>query len=131
MRGRLTVVSMARVSLEPLNRSYPNRMATRLCRTVDSRKEDDSMLTVTSLAGAHLTDLLDGEAEDAVWRLVRRDRRLRLRKGHIHQDDRTFAHNGRVVLATDERIFAALSTRKIDVRLTEKGPRLKLQSTKV
>lgn len=85
------------------------------------------MLTMTPSAGARLTLLLDGQSNDAVCRIVRLDRRLKLRKGHVCENDRTFTHDGRVVLAVDEKVSAALESRKLDVRETERGPRLKLR----
>jgi len=64
------------------------------------------MLTVTNPAGVRLTHLLETKAEDAVLRIFSRNRKFRLGVGHLRPDDRTFAHEGRVVLALGARITA-------------------------
>ena len=86
------------------------------------------MLTLTDPAGARLAHLLNAKAEDAVVRIIRRKRRLQLRLGRLRPNDQTFAHNGRVVLAIDERMGTSLSLRKLGVRNTDSGPRLSFKS---
>jgi hypothetical protein len=44
-------------------------------------------------------------------------------------DDRTFEHDGRVVLVLDGHVSESLSRRKLDVRQTAEGPRLTLKRT--
>jgi hypothetical protein len=86
------------------------------------------MLTVTTPAGVRLTHLLQTKAQDAVLRIFTRKRRLRLGVGHLRPDDRTFAHDGRVVLVLDARMSRSLAQHKLDVRETQTGPRLSLKS---
>ena len=84
------------------------------------------MLQVTTPAAARMAHLLSARPENAVLRIVRRDQRLRLRLGIIRPGDQTFAHDGRVVLAIDERLGSKLSRGQIELRETQDGPRLRL-----
>jgi hypothetical protein len=85
------------------------------------------MLTVTDRAGARLAQLLHASGNDAVVRIERNKRRLRLHFDQLRPDDQTVLHNGRVVLALDERLSKTLASRKIEIRDTGAGPRLRLQ----
>lgn len=85
------------------------------------------MLVVTETAGARLNHLLSTLAEDSVARIVRGKSRLRLRRDHVRPNDKTFAHNGRIVLALDKKMSASLSSRELELRETDDGPRLGLK----
>jgi hypothetical protein len=74
-----------------------------------------------------MAQLLTAKADDAVLRIIRRKDRLRLRLSLVRPGDQTFAHDGRVVLALDERMRRSLSRRQIDIRQTNGGPRLRLK----
>jgi hypothetical protein len=86
------------------------------------------MLTVTSPAGARLAHLLETKGDDAVARIFFRNEKFRLGVGRLRPADRTFAHDGRVVLALDARISRSLEKHRLDVRETGSGPRLRLKS---
>ena len=86
------------------------------------------MLQVSMPAAARMAHLLNAKPENAVLRIVRRDQRLRLRLGTVRPGDQTFAHDGRVVLALDERIGTSLSLRQLELRQTDDGPRLLLKA---
>lgn len=84
------------------------------------------MLTMTDQAGARLIQLLGDSTGESVIRIVKRKRRLRLRRDQARPQDATFAHDGRIVLVLDERVSRSLSSRTLDIRQTDLGPRLKL-----
>ncbi len=86
------------------------------------------MLTVTNPAGVRLAHLLETKAENAVLRIFTRKRRLHLGVGRLRPDDRTFAHDGRVVLVLNARMSRNLAQHKLDVRETKLGTRLSLKS---
>src|SRR5262245_37592900 len=85
------------------------------------------MLHVSTPAAARMAHLLGARPENAVLRIVCRKQRLRLRLGTVHPGDQTFVHEGRVVLALDERIGTTLSLRQLELRQTDAGPRLRLK----
>jgi hypothetical protein len=85
------------------------------------------MLIVTNPAGARLAHLLETKGDAAVARIVLRKQKFRLGVGAVRPDDRTFAHEGRVVLAIDARIAKSLAQHQLDVRETTTGPRLSLK----
>jgi hypothetical protein len=85
------------------------------------------MLNVSTPAAARMAHLLKTKAADAVLRIIRRKDRLKMRLGRLHAGDQTFAHQGRVVLAIDQRIGKSLSLRHLDLRETATGPRLRLK----
>ena len=87
------------------------------------------MLKVSIPAAARMAQLLSAKADDAVLRIIRSKDRLRLRLGRMHPGDQTFAHNGRVVLAIDQRVGSSISLRQLDIRQTDTGPRLRLKSS--
>jgi hypothetical protein len=74
-----------------------------------------------------MAHLLSARPENAVLRIVRQDQRLRLRLGIVRPGDQTFVHDGRVVLAIDERLGTKLGQRQIELRETDDGPRLRLK----
>jgi hypothetical protein len=86
------------------------------------------MLKVSTPAAVQLAHLLHPKAGDAVVRIVRRKNRLRLRWSLVRPGDETFAHDGRVVLALDDRMRRSLSKRQLDVRQTDAGPRLRMKT---
>jgi hypothetical protein len=86
------------------------------------------MLHVSTPAAARLAHLLNARPENAVFRIVRRDQRCRLRLGTVLPGDQTFVHDGRVVLALDERMGTTLSLRQLELRQTDDGPRLRLKA---
>jgi hypothetical protein len=77
-----------------------------------------------------MAHLLNAKPENAVLRIVRRDQRLRLRFGTVRPGDQTFVHDGRIVLALDERVGTSLSLRQLELRQTDDGPRLLLKAPK-
>ena len=88
------------------------------------------MLKVTISAAARMAHLLKAKADDAVLRIVRHKDRLRLRTDVLHPGDQTFAHDGRVVLALDQRVGTDLTLRQLDVRMTDAGlPKLRLKTS--
>jgi hypothetical protein len=86
------------------------------------------MFTVTNPAGARLAHLLASKGDDAVARIFYRKQKFRLGVGRLRPDDRTFAHEGRVVLAVDARMSRSLSEHRLDVRETGTGQRLRLKT---
>ena len=85
------------------------------------------MLQVSVPAAARMAHLLVAKPGNAVLRIVRQNRRLRLRLGTVRPGDQTFAHDGRVVLALDEGIGTRLKSGQLEVRETKEGPRLRLK----
>ena len=86
------------------------------------------MFSMTAAAGAHFTGLLkrDEMSEDAVVRLEQEEDKLTLRIGEAHPGDSTFAHEGRTVLVVRDQLCQELADKTLDVKNTEKGPRLHL-----
>lgn len=85
------------------------------------------MLTVTETASARLNEMLIKSPEGEVMRIVRHDRRIRMRRDQPRPNDTSFTHDGRIVLVLDGPIADALSSRTLDVRHAETGPRLSLK----
>lgn len=86
------------------------------------------MLTLTTSAAARLSSLLSGASLDRAVRLVRQNERLKIRRDQARAGDTTFAHEGRVVLVLDARMAKSLQSRTLDVRETDRGPRLRMTS---
>ena len=86
------------------------------------------MLTISNPAAARMSQLLATKTDDTVLRIVRRNRRMRLRWSLLRSDDRTFAHDGRVVLVLDGEVSESLSRQNLGLRETTAGPRLTLKS---
>ncbi|MCY2967898.1 MAG: hypothetical protein NT069_30435 [Planctomycetota bacterium] len=84
------------------------------------------MLKVTTPAAARMAQLLKAEGTTAVLRIVRRNKRLKIKVSALQPGDQTFAHNGKVVLAIDSKVSPSLSKRQLDLRQTDSGPRLKM-----
>jgi hypothetical protein len=87
------------------------------------------MLQVSDRAAERMAHLLNAKSDDAVLRIIRREERLRMQFGQLLPGDQTFAHQGRIVLAIDQRIGKSLSLRHLELRETEAGPRLKLKTS--
>jgi hypothetical protein len=74
-----------------------------------------------------MAHLLNTRPDNAVLRIVRQKQRLRLRLGIVRPGDQTFVHDGRVVLALDERMGTSLTFRQLDLKESEGRPRLRLK----
>ncbi len=85
------------------------------------------MLHVSTSAAARMAHLLNAKPNHAVLRIVRRDQRLKLRLGIVRPGDQTFVHDGRVVLALDERMGTRLASGQLELKDTDEGPRLRLK----
>ena len=86
------------------------------------------MLTITDTASARLGELLSDSPDDEVMRIVRQDRRARMRRDQARPEDTVFTHNGRVVLVLDGAMADSLTARTLDVRQSATGPRLSLKA---
>ena len=86
------------------------------------------MLTITDTASARLGEMLSDSPDGEVLRIVRQNRRARMRRDHARPDDTVFTHNGRVVLVLDGAVADALAARTLDLRQAATGPRLSLKS---
>jgi len=86
------------------------------------------MLTVTAAALDRLsTKLARKKADDDVaLRFTRRPGGWRLRLDRAAPADKTFTHEGRNVLLLDKDVARAMTSMMLDVRDTDKGPRLRL-----
>jgi hypothetical protein len=85
------------------------------------------MLHVSTPAAARMAHLLNTRPDNAVLRIVRQKQRLRLRLGIVRPGDQTFVHDGKVVLALDERMGTSLTFRQLDLKESEGRPRLRLK----
>lgn len=89
------------------------------------------MLTLTDAAGACLADRLakKGAGGDEALRFLRRRKRhgWMLRLAKPGPTDATFSHDGRIVLVLDEQSSKLLNDRMLDIKQTDKGPRLRLR----
>ena len=84
------------------------------------------MFAISDPAAQRMNELLVPMAKGATFRIVHRDGRFRLRVSQVRPGDQTTAHAGRVVLALDAKTQASLKGRKLGVKNTAAGPRLKL-----
>jgi len=85
------------------------------------------MFSVTAPAYRRLAQILELESPESVMRIIRVKRRLRIRVGTIRESDQIFTHEGRAVFALDEQMAKNLVLKKLDVKLTDEGPRLQLK----
>lgn len=89
------------------------------------------MLTVTEAAGAHLARKLAEKqaSDDMAVRIVRKrkGRGWAMRVDHTGDDDVTFAHAGKTVLALDEEASRMLTNNTLGIKNTDAGPRLSLR----
>ena len=88
------------------------------------------MLNVTRDAYLRLSEILSKRPENVAARIVRRDGRLKLRRGRRRRGDEVFVHEGRTVLLLDQHICEHLQGRILDVRDTQDGPRLRFRRSK-
>ena len=86
------------------------------------------MLTITDTASARLGEMLSDSPGGEVMRIVRQNRRARMRRDQARPDDTVFTHQGRVVLVLDGVVADALSARTLDLRQSSTGPRLSLKA---
>lgn len=84
------------------------------------------MLTVTDDARVFLKDMIDQNdiPEDATIRLVANAEGLGLAPDTPNEEDTTFEHDGRVVLAVATPIATQLADKSLTIDQTEKGPAL-------
>ncbi len=84
------------------------------------------MLTVTDDARVFLKDIIDqnGLPEEATIRLVVSDEGLGLAPDTPNDQDTTFEHDGRVVLAVATPIATQLAEKSLGIDQTENGPAL-------
>ena len=87
------------------------------------------MLKVSPPAAARMAQMLQPKAADDVLRIIRHNDRLRMKVGRLLPGDQTFAHQGRVVLAINQRIGKSLSLRHLDLCESATGPRLRLKTS--
>ncbi|MEX0716625.1 MAG: hypothetical protein WD066_08560 [Planctomycetaceae bacterium] len=85
------------------------------------------MLTVTSAARDRLTKLLSEFPQPVAARIVRRDGRLKLRRGKERPGDKAIEHDGHTMLLLGEPIAKRLNNRILDVRETTNGPKLRFR----
>ncbi|HUS39140.1 MAG: hypothetical protein WBF93_18445 [Pirellulales bacterium] len=85
------------------------------------------MLEVTDKACARLTEVLDGHSARSVIRIIRKGGRMKMRLASEKPNDQTFDHNGRVVLVLDQRVSAHFAAGTLDLRETERGPKLHIR----
>lgn len=88
------------------------------------------MLKVTAAALSRLSTKLSRKkaADDAVLRFTRKPGGWKLRIDDSRPADKTFAHEGRDVLALDNEVSEAMSQMTLDVTNAKGKPRLKLLS---
>jgi len=86
------------------------------------------MFTVTEAALDRLSKKLARKSppNGMALRFTLGARGWRLRLGHAHPADTTFAHEGRKVLLLDAAVTQVMTNMTLDVRSTDSGPRLTL-----
>ena len=96
---------------------------------VPRRDLEKNMLMVTEAARDRLLSKLVNRkaADDEGMRFMRREGRWRLHLERACPDDTTVTHQGRNVLLMDEGVSDAMTSMTLDVRQTERGPRLTLR----
>ncbi len=85
------------------------------------------MLNVTDKAGVRLTEILSGQPADSAMRIVRKDGRMKMRLASPRPNDTTFDHNGRIVLVLAEDVSAHFEGGTLDLRNTNRGPKLHIR----
>jgi Fe-S cluster assembly iron-binding protein IscA len=85
-------------------------------------------MTITEAAARHLAVVLDNAnaGQDVTVRLAPGERGWVMQLDHPDPQDRSFDHDGRVVLVVAAAADAALSGTLLDVRETEDGAKLLL-----
>jgi hypothetical protein len=89
------------------------------------------MLTVTTAALDRLSTKLARKkaGEGMALRFTRRPGGWRLRLDRADPADKTYTHEGRNVLLLDQDVSRAMASMTLDVRVTNRGPRLRLRAT--
>ena len=82
------------------------------------------MLNVTDKAGARLSEILSGHSAESVMRITREDGRTKMRLASARPNDQKFDHKGRVVLVLAKQISAYFAGGTLDLRDTDRGPKL-------
>ena len=86
------------------------------------------MFTVTDNACARLAAMLEEHeaGDDVVIRIIREEgsKPLVLILDNARPDDKTFAHEGRTVLAIDKPVFESLANQRLDADDTGNEPKL-------
>ncbi len=85
------------------------------------------MLNVTDQASARLSEILSGQPTDAAMRIVREGGRMKMRLASPRPSDTTFDHNGRIVLVLAEKLSAHFEGGTLDLRDTDRGPKLHIR----
>ncbi len=88
------------------------------------------MLDVTTAARGRLLEKLvhKATAEEMALRFTQKPGGWKLRPDEARPGDTTFTHEGRNVLLLDEETSQAMADLVLDVRSTDAGPRLTLNS---
>ena len=85
------------------------------------------MFTVTTDAAARLARRLSKEkGKERTFRFVREEHGWRLRLGNVMDGDTIIQHQSKAVLVMDNAVAGGLADRTLDLKRTEKGPRLAL-----
>ena len=103
----------------------------RKARHVSRLDCEDTMLTMTEAAGAHLARKL-AERRASAGKAIRIVRKRTgdgwtMRVDKMGKDDVTFTHAGKTVLALNEKASRMLEDKTLDVKKTSAGPRLSLR----
>ena len=86
------------------------------------------MLTITDEAKVYLKELIDQHSlpDDATIRLTATAEGLGLAPDKTNDEDTTFQHDGRIVLAVATPIATQLADKSLGVNQTEQGPALSI-----
>ena len=85
------------------------------------------MLTITDKACARLSEILSRHPAKSVIRIGRKDGRMKMRVASAQPNDERFDHNGRIVLVLAQRVSAQFKSGTLDLRETERGPKLHIR----
>ena len=85
------------------------------------------MLNVTDQAAARLSELLHAHSADSAVRIVRKGGRMKMRLTSPQPNDEKFDHKGRIVLVLTQRASAHFAGGTLDLRDTDRGPRLHIR----
>ena len=84
------------------------------------------MFIVTEAAGGYLTAVLDNAnaSEETAIRFVLEGNTLTPQLDNTYPGDKTFDHEGRMVLILDAQVSQVLDDNTLDIEATEEGPKL-------
>lgn len=85
------------------------------------------MLHVTDQAGVRLSEILSNQPSDTAMRIVRKGGRMKMRLASPQPNDTTIDHNGRIVLVLAEKVSAHFEGGTLDLRDTDRGPKLHIR----